>query len=205
MPGSSPEAAVLLRPENRTRLNRKNKKWLGRAALMLVAAATVTLSTHTESNPDANNQKLVATAAGPAVLVSLQATADLQTTTTTTTLPPPETTVPATTEPKPAPPPTPTTEPPPVSNGSYDCGDNYYAAYIYGQESGGRIVGNCDPKAENASGCLGIGQACPGSKLTNVCPDLDYACENEFFTAYAINRYGGWEQAYNHWIAHGSW
>ena len=85
------------------------------------------------------------------------------------------------------------------------CGDNQYAAFIYGMESGGRVVGNCNPTARNASGCLGIGQACPGSKLLAICPNLDYACQNAFFTNYAVSRYGSWQGAYNAWKSQGWW
>lgn len=89
--------------------------------------------------------------------------------------------------------------PAPVQGPRYSCGDNEYAAFIYGMESGGRVVGNCDPMARNADGCLGIGQACPGSKLLAVCPNLDYNCQNAFFTSYAISRYGSWANAYEAW------
>lgn len=85
------------------------------------------------------------------------------------------------------------------------CGDNQYAAFIYGRESGGRIPGNCNPTIRNAEGCIGIGQACPASKLIAVCPGLDYECENAFFTTYAIARYGSWAGAYQFWIAHNYW
>lgn len=62
--------------------------------------------------------------------------------------------------------------------------------YIYFKESGNR------PTARNAGGCLGLGQACPGSKLLAVCPDLnDYACQDAFFTRYMQNRYGSWANA----------
>lgn len=100
---------------------------------------------------------------------------------------------------KPIPVPKPTPEPvltPSVVSG---CGDNSYANFIYMHESG------CNTKARNAGGCLGIGQACPGSKLLAVCPNLDYACENQFFTAYAKSAYGGWQQAYNAWISKNWW
>jgi hypothetical protein len=86
-----------------------------------------------------------------------------------------------------------------------NCGDNYYASFIYGMESGGKVVGNCNPTARNAGGCLGIGQACPGSKLLAVCPNLDYACENAFFNNYAISRYGSWAGAYEAWQRQGWW
>lgn len=93
----------------------------------------------------------------------------------------------------------------PVGGIHYNCGDNYYAAYIYGNESGGHVVGNCDTGARNGGGCLGIGQACPGSKLLAVCPNLDYDCENSFFTGYANSAYGGWAGAYAFWQGHGWW
>ncbi len=94
----------------------------------------------------------------------------------------------------------------PVAQGPVgNCGDNYYASYIYGMESGGRVVGNCNPSAKNAGGCLGIGQACPGSKLIAACPGLDYTCQNAYFTNYAVSRYGDWAGAYNFWIGNGWW
>lgn len=83
-----------------------------------------------------------------------------------------------------------------------NCGDNNYAAYIYGRESGGRVPGNCDVNAVNAGGCRGIGQACPGSKLP--C-GADYACQNKWFTNYAMERYGSWEAAYAFHLANGWW
>lgn len=87
----------------------------------------------------------------------------------------------------------------PVGN----CGDNYYASYIYGMESGGRVVGNCSTTARNANGCYGIGQACPGSKVAHC--GADYACQNEWFTGYALGRYGSWAAAYNFHKANGWW
>jgi hypothetical protein len=86
-----------------------------------------------------------------------------------------------------------------------NCGDNYYAAYIYGMESGGRVVGHCNTYDPNGSGCYGIGQACPGSKLLAACPNLDYACENAYFTKYANDVYGGWAGAYSAWQSKGWW
>lgn len=71
--------------------------------------------------------------------------------------------------------------------------------WIYMRESGN------NPLARNASGCLGLGQACPGSKLTAVCPNLDYACEDSFFTRYMQNRYGTWDNAKAFWLAHSWW
>lgn len=71
--------------------------------------------------------------------------------------------------------------------------------FIYMKESGN------NPQARNSGGCLGLGQACPGSKLLAVCPSLDYACQDAFFTNYAISRYGSWEGAYQFWIGHNWW
>lgn len=88
------------------------------------------------------------------------------------------------------------TEKPPVGLVNGSCGDNQYANYIYMHESG------CNLNSVNAGGCRGIGQACPGSKLP--C-GADYACQNDYFTNYAIQRYGSWEAAYNFWLANHWW
>lgn len=77
-----------------------------------------------------------------------------------------------------------------------NCGDNAYANFIYMKES------TCNTKAVNSIGCRGIGQACPGSKLP--CGD-DYECQNKWFTNYAIQRYGSWEQAYYFWLNNHWW
>lgn len=78
------------------------------------------------------------------------------------------------------------------------CGDNAMANYVYMHESGCRL------DARNPDGCLGIGQACPGSKLLAVCPALDYACQNAFFTNYA-SKYGGWAGSYAFWLKNHWW
>lgn len=77
-----------------------------------------------------------------------------------------------------------------------NCGDNSYAQYIYQHESG------CNLNAVNSGGCRGIGQACPGSKLP--C-GADYACQNAWFSNYAVQRYGSWENAYYFWVANHYW
>ena len=72
--------------------------------------------------------------------------------------------------------------------------------YIYNHESGN------NPARWNSSGCLGLGQACPAQKLLNVCPDInDYACQDAWFTNYAVKRYGSWQGAYNFWIQNKWW
>lgn len=79
----------------------------------------------------------------------------------------------------------------------YGCGGvNQYAAFIYYHESG------CNPASVNGAGCRGIGQACPGTKLP--CGD-DFACQDAYFTEYAVGRYGSWEGAYQFWIGHNWW
>jgi hypothetical protein len=87
----------------------------------------------------------------------------------------------------------------PVASADAGCGDDSYANYIYMHESGCRLG------ATNAEGCVGIGQACPAAKLTSICPLLDYACQNSFFTSYAVARYGSWQGAYNFWLANHWW
>lgn len=76
---------------------------------------------------------------------------------------------------------------------------DYYKQWIYNEESGN------DPSRWNSSGCLGVGQACPASKLLAVCPTMDYACEDNFFTNYMVSRYGSWYAAYEFHIANGWW
>lgn len=87
----------------------------------------------------------------------------------------------------------------PVTAAISGCGDNTYSAYIYSHESG------CNTTITNSEGCIGIGQACPASKLLAACPSLDYACENSFFSAYAVGKYGSWEAAYGFWVQNHWW
>lgn len=70
------------------------------------------------------------------------------------------------------------------------------AEYIISRESGWRL------DARNSNGCLGLGQACPGSKLINACPNYssDANCQLRFFTAYVNGRYGSWNGAYQFWV-----
>lgn len=104
------------------------------------------------------------------------------------------------------PPPTPTPKPivqntPQIgTNLPYSgCGTNFYQNWIYEEESG------CSTTEYNSIGCLGLAQACPGSKLLAVCPTETYSCENQYFTNYMIARYGTWQNAYNFHIANGWW
>ena len=70
-------------------------------------------------------------------------------------------------------------------------------AFIYQKESGN------NPAAVNPIGCRGLGQACPGSKLP--CSNSDYACQDAWFTNYAMQRYGSWENAKAFWILNHWW
>lgn len=72
--------------------------------------------------------------------------------------------------------------------------------YIISRESGWK------PGSLNASGCAGLGQACPGSKLINACPNWsqDAVCQLRYFSNYAERR-GGWQKMYAAWQANGWW
>lgn len=77
-----------------------------------------------------------------------------------------------------------------------------YKMYIYMHESGNSLTAiNPDSKA------CGLGQAYPCSKLTAACPNwqTDYTCQDNFFSSYAVNRYGGWAQSFATWSAQSWW
>lgn len=87
--------------------------------------------------------------------------------------------------------------PKPTKATTYSLPANQAKAFIYQHESGN------NPAAVNSIGCRGLGQACPGSKLP--CSSSDYACQDAWFTNYAMTRYGSWENAYKFWVAHKWW
>jgi len=78
--------------------------------------------------------------------------------------------------------------------------DYAYVDYIFSRES------HWNAAALNSSGCGGLGQACPSSKLAAVCSNWqnDPVCQTRFFSGYA-GRYDGWAGAYNFWINHHWW
>ena len=85
----------------------------------------------------------------------------------------------------------------PKASAASNCNTgNPYKDFIYMKESG------CRTTAVNSIGCRGLGQACPGSKLP--CDD-DFACQDRWFSNYAITRYGSWESAYNFWLKNRWW
>lgn len=71
-------------------------------------------------------------------------------------------------------------------------------ACIYMKESG-----NNPAAIYKSSGACGIGQAWPCSKLP--CTLSDYACQDAWFTNYAITRYGSWDAAWSFWQANHYW
>lgn len=64
-------------------------------------------------------------------------------------------------------------------------------AYVFSHESSN------NPRSINSIGACGLGQSLPCSKMASVCPNWrnDAACQINWFTQYANNRYGGWENA----------
>jgi uncharacterized protein YabE (DUF348 family) len=68
-----------------------------------------------------------------------------------------------------------------------------------------------NPDDINGSGCIGLGQSCPGSSgvagLAVVCPDWqsNAVCQLDFFNSYAISRYGSWAGAAEHSDTYGWW
>jgi uncharacterized protein YabE (DUF348 family) len=78
--------------------------------------------------------------------------------------------------------------------------DYGYVNFVISHESG------WNPASLNGSGCAGLGQACPGSKLAAACPGWQNnpVCQLHYFTGYA-GRYGGWGGAYNFWVSHHYW
>ncbi len=86
---------------------------------------------------------------------------------------------------------------PAAATTSYPVDGNSAKAYIYARESGN------NPNATNPSGCYGIGQDCNGV-LRAQC-GADYACQDAYFTGYAMRRYGSWENALAFWQANHWW
>lgn len=81
--------------------------------------------------------------------------------------------------------------------GVTNCGSDPNMAFIYQHESG------CRTNAIGPNGPCGLGQALPCSKLP--CSLSDWACQNAWFTSYAIRTYGSTYAAYLFWVAHSWW
>jgi hypothetical protein len=71
-------------------------------------------------------------------------------------------------------------------------------AFIYFEESTNRT-----DAINPSSGACGLGQALPCSKLP--CSLSDYVCQDEWFTNYAMQRYGSWSNAKAFWLNHRWW
>ncbi len=80
-------------------------------------------------------------------------------------------------------------------------GDYAAADFIISHESGWR------PYAANASGAYGLCQALPGSKMASAGSDwaTNPVTQLRWCNGYAVSRYGGWQGAYNHWMATRNW
>lgn len=79
-----------------------------------------------------------------------------------------------------------------------NCGDA--KSCIYQKESG-----NNPSSINRSSGACGLGQAWPCSKLRLSCSLTDYECQDAFFTKYAVDRYGSWDNAWSFWSANHWW
>ena len=75
--------------------------------------------------------------------------------------------------------------------------DDSAKAFIYAHESGN------NPNATSSNGCYGLGQDCNG-RVRAQC-GADYACQDAYFTSYALSRYGSWANAAAFWQTHGWW
>jgi len=80
---------------------------------------------------------------------------------------------------------------------SYAVVGNDAKSFIYSHESGN------NPNAMSPNGCYGLGQDCSGRVLASC--GADYACQDAYFTNYAMSRYGSWEAAASFWQANGWW
>lgn len=84
-----------------------------------------------------------------------------------------------------------------LSAPAYAADTNFYKNFIYQHESGN------NPASVNSIGCFGIGQDCNGV-VRNQC-GVNYQCQDAYFSAYAIRRYGSWTNAYTFWVNNHWW
>jgi len=94
-------------------------------------------------------------------------------------------------------------------------GDYQYADYIISHESGwcptkaqGQY-GTCPPYAGYvpSTGGYGLCQATPGAKMASAGSDwaTNPITQLEWCSGYAASRYGGWYNAYEHWLTYHNW
>jgi LysM repeat protein len=89
------------------------------------------------------------------------------------------------------------TRAPSYTAAAYPVSGDSAKAFIYSHESGN------NPNATSPNGCYGLGQDCNG-RVRAQC-GADYACQDQYFTNYAVSRYGGWDGAVAFWQTHGWW
>lgn len=96
-----------------------------------------------------------------------------------------------------------------IAPGDYEAAD-----YILSHESGWCPYkhegqwGYCPASPDYADGhAYGYCQALPGTKMVSAGDDWlsNPATQMRWCNSYAIERYGGWQSAYAHWIANGNW
>ncbi len=87
-----------------------------------------------------------------------------------------------------------------MAEAGISASDYGYVNFVISHES------NWNVGSLNGSGCAGLGQACPGSKLAAACPGWqgNPVCQLKFFSGYS-SRYGGWGGSYNFWLSHHYW
>ena len=92
-----------------------------------------------------------------------------------------------------------------LKSSGISVGDYTYVNDVINRET------HWNPDDVNGSGCIGLGQSCPGSSgvagLAVVCPDWqsDAVCQLGFFNNYAVSRYGSWAGAAAHSDDYGWW
>lgn len=88
-----------------------------------------------------------------------------------------------------------------MADAGISSGDYAYANFIISHESGWRVT------AANPSGAYGLCQALPGSKMATAGGDwaTNPITQLRWCSGYASRSYGGWANAYYHWLNYSSW
>lgn len=88
-----------------------------------------------------------------------------------------------------------------MADAGISSGDYAYANFIISHESGWRVT------ASNPSGAYGLCQALPGSKMSTSGSDwaTNPITQLRWCSSYATRSYGGWANAYYHWLNSYSW
>ncbi|HEX5448036.1 MAG TPA: G5 domain-containing protein, partial [Candidatus Saccharimonadales bacterium] len=88
-----------------------------------------------------------------------------------------------------------------MSSAGISSGNWAYANFIISHESNWHVT------AENYSGAYGLCQALPGSKMASAGSDwaTNPITQLRWCSGYASRAYGGWANAYYHWLSYSSW